>query len=77
MSRAFDNLSIQIRYGMTTKEEAIQILRKLGPQVPKSDIKAFCNFLRKEPNWFGKLVKITETWIFGQKLAMNGALMTF
>ena len=52
MSRAFDNLSVQIRYGLITRNEAIQRLEVLGPQVPKNDIAAFCSFLRKDIRWF-------------------------
>ena len=55
MSRAFDNLSIQIRYGMTSREEAISQITKLGPQVPISDIRAFCSFLDVDESWFWKI----------------------
>lgn len=55
MSRAFDNLSIQIRYGMTSREEAISQITKLGPQVPINDIRAFCSFLDVDESWFWKI----------------------
>ena len=32
MTRSFDNLSIQIRYGMITRSEAIEILKQKGTQ---------------------------------------------
>jgi hypothetical protein len=43
-TRGFDNLSIEIRHGRLTRERAIDIVRTLGDENPKSDIKAFCNF---------------------------------
>lgn len=55
MSRAFDNLSVQIRYGMITREEALATLSRLGPQIPLNDITAFCSFLKTDTDWFWRV----------------------
>ena len=73
MSRAFDNLSIQIRYGLTTRDEAIAILRDLGPQVPSNDIKLFCEFLNQETSWFWEICENIETQTYGRGLTVLGS----
>jgi N-acetyl sugar amidotransferase len=50
--RSFDNLSVQIRYGQTTRDDAIKTLRQLGFQVPTEDIARFCDFAGKPTSWF-------------------------
>ena len=50
--RSFDNLSVQIRYGLTTREDAIRELREKGFQVPNDDITRFCEFADKPESWF-------------------------
>jgi N-acetyl sugar amidotransferase len=52
ITRAFDNLSVQIRYGLISRTEAIDTLRRLGIQEPKDDIAAFCDFIRQPVDWF-------------------------
>ena len=52
MTRTFDNLSIQIRYGIIKRDEAIEILRKKGHQIPNEDIKIFCKFVERQEDWF-------------------------
>jgi N-acetyl sugar amidotransferase len=52
MSRAFDNLSIQIRHGEITRDEAIATLREVGMQTPHHDITKFCKFAGKPESWF-------------------------
>ncbi len=52
ITRAFDNLSVQIRYGMTTREDALKRLATLGLQRPDQDIEAFCEFQKKPIRWF-------------------------
>lgn len=44
-NRTFDNLSLEIRNGRTTREAAIDKLRTLGPQTPVSDIEKVCQFM--------------------------------
>jgi hypothetical protein len=43
-TRTFDNLSLEIRNGRMTREEAIGILRKRGDETPHGDIENFCAF---------------------------------
>ena len=43
-TRLFDNLSVDIRNGRITREEAIQIVREKGEQRPSEDIRKFCDF---------------------------------
>ena len=44
-SRIFDNLSLEIRNGRITRDEAIEILKSNGPEIPSDDIKKYCNFV--------------------------------
>jgi hypothetical protein len=43
-SRAFDNLSLEIRHGRMTREEAINSAMELGDALPMPDIQKFCSF---------------------------------
>lgn len=43
-TRLFDNLSVEIRNGRMTREQAIDIIRSTGDQTPHDDINAFCAF---------------------------------
>ena len=52
MTRTFDNLSIQIRYGIIKRDEAIEILEKKDHQIPNEDIKIFCKFVERQEDWF-------------------------
>ncbi len=45
-NRTFDNLSLEIRNGRTTRDVAIEKLRSLGPQTPSADIEKVCRFMR-------------------------------
>lgn len=44
-SRLFDNLSLEIRNGHLTRDEAIDIIRKRGDETPHEDIDKFCTFI--------------------------------
>ena len=55
ITRSFDNLSVQIRMGMTTREEAIEIVRQKGWEAPNEDIKAFCAFQGLPEEWFWRV----------------------
>lgn len=44
-TRSFDHLSLEIRTGRKTREEAIEILRARGDETPHGDIAAFCEFV--------------------------------
>lgn len=43
-TRSFDNLSLEIRNGRITREEAIATLRELGDETPHDDIERWCAF---------------------------------
>lgn len=51
-TRLFDNLSLEIRNGRLTREQALEILRNSGNQPPIEDISKFCAFARIEPERF-------------------------
>ena len=52
-TRLFDNLSIEIRNGRLTRNEALEIVRKLGDQRPVEDISKLCSFLElREDNFY-------------------------
>ncbi len=44
-TRLFDNLSLEIRNGRMTRDQAIDIVRRTGPQTPHEDIAQLCGFL--------------------------------
>ena len=43
-TRLFDNLSLEIRNGRMTRDEAVAIVRRTGDQTPRDDIASFCRF---------------------------------
>jgi N-acetyl sugar amidotransferase len=45
-TRSFDNLSLEIRNGRLTRDEAIGVLRERGDETPLEDIERFCEFVR-------------------------------
>ncbi len=44
-TRTFDNLSIEIRNGRMTRDNAIALIRKRGDETPRADISKFCKWL--------------------------------
>ena len=44
-TRLFDNLSLEIRHGRMSREQAIAIVRARGDERPDADIDAFCRFV--------------------------------
>ena len=52
ITRSFDNVSVQIRTGRTSRQEAIEIIRNQGWEAPTADIKAFCEFQNLPESWF-------------------------
>jgi N-acetyl sugar amidotransferase len=44
-TRTFDNLSIEIRNGRMSRDQAIAILRERGDETPHADIEKFCAWL--------------------------------
>ncbi len=45
MTRLFDNLSLEIRNGRMSRDDAIRIVKERGDDTPHSDIDKFCNFI--------------------------------
>lgn len=43
-TRLFDNLSLEIRNGRMSRDEAIEVVRAMGDQTPYEDIDRFCIF---------------------------------
>lgn len=56
-TRAFDNLSIEIRNGRMTRERAIDVLHGLGPQRPTDGIQRFAEFTRISPARFDEIAE--------------------
>jgi N-acetyl sugar amidotransferase len=57
ITRAFDNLAIEIREGRTTREKALRMLKELGNQTPVEDIKKLCRFLDISENFFWEILE--------------------
>jgi N-acetyl sugar amidotransferase len=45
ITRSWDTLSMEIRAGRMTREQAIEELRRLGDETPRDAIRAFCDYL--------------------------------
>ena len=43
-TRLFDNLSLEIRNGRVSRDEAVRIVARTGDQTPHADIEKFCAF---------------------------------
>lgn len=43
-TRSWDNLSLEIRYGRITREQALKKLYKIGNEYPLKEIKLFCKY---------------------------------
>lgn len=56
-TRAFDTLSVQIRYGMVSRDDAIEIVSQRGLDIPEKDIQAFCEFEGKPVEWFWEVAE--------------------
>ena len=56
-TRAWDNLSIEIRKGRITRERAIDSIRKIGQDVPHKEINLFCKYLRITNKKFYKIIE--------------------
>ena len=56
-NRVLDNLSVQIRYGLISKEEAISKAQEIGLPVPHEDIKLFCDFVGENEEWWWNTIE--------------------
>ena len=54
-TRAFDNVSLEIRNQRLTRAKAINILRKMGDDRPDEDIKHFCDFVHITEKQFDQI----------------------
>ncbi len=57
MTRAFDTLSLEIRRGRITREQALEILRRQGEQRPRVEIQQMCSFLEMDQDHFWELAE--------------------
>ena len=65
-TRLFDNLSLEIRNGRISRQEAMQILREAGDQTPHEDIGKFCDFVGMTAAHFFKTIEAfrnPEIWV--------------
>lgn len=56
-TRLFDNLSLEIRNGRISREEAIATISNFGLQHPKEDIKKLCHFLQITQEHFYEILE--------------------
>lgn len=66
-TRTFDNLSLEIRNGRLTREQAIETLRRRGDETPHEDIAKLCAWLGITTAHFYELVepfRSPEVWKF-------------
>ena len=57
LMREMDNLSLEIRAGRITRDEALWALKDRGLRVPYAEIAEFCEFVEKEQAWFWDIVR--------------------
>jgi len=56
-TRMFDNLSIEIRNGRITRDEAIEVLIATGEQRPDADIEELCRFMDITLRYFYEIIE--------------------
>jgi len=56
-TRLFDNLSIEIRNGRMTREEAIRVVQERGDEIPFDDIDKFCDFIGITKEHFFEIIE--------------------
>jgi len=52
VTRLFDNLSIDIRAGRISREDAVDVIRERGCETPHEDIRSFCEYIGITPQRF-------------------------
>ena len=57
ITRSFDNLSLEIRNGRISRDEAIQIVRDRGDETPYEDITKFCDFVGISTTHFFEVIE--------------------
>lgn len=56
-TRTYDNLSLEIRNGRMTRDEAIATLRERGDETPHADIERFCAYTGRPREWWDATVE--------------------
>lgn len=56
-TRLYDNLSLEIRNGRLTREQAIALIHRRGDETPHEDIERFCGFVGIEKPEFFKIAE--------------------
>ena len=51
-TRAFDNLSLEVRHGRLKRASAVKKANQDMKKIPKGDIKKFCNYIGISTNFF-------------------------
>ena len=59
ITRSWDNLSLDIRAGVITREEALNVIREIGDETPYEAIEAFCQYVQITESRF---FEIAETF---------------
>jgi len=68
ITRSFDNLSLEIRNGRISRDQAIQMLNEIGDDTPKDDIRKFCDFVGiTEDRFYLTCEKFRNRKIWSQK----------
>lgn len=58
ITRSFDNLSLEIRNGRVTRDEAMLDLKKRGEEKPTEDIQKFCDFIGISEEKFIAMIEV-------------------
>ena len=58
-TRTYDNLSLEIRNGRMTRDEAVETLRQRGDETPWEDLQVLSSFAGVSVEW---LLSIAETF---------------
>jgi hypothetical protein len=67
-TRTWDNLSLEIRNGRLTRDEAIRVLRRCGNETPHEDIEKFCNFAGiGTPRFFSLIEKFRNPSVWSRR----------
>jgi N-acetyl sugar amidotransferase len=79
ITRSWDNVSVEIRHGRMTRDQAIAILRARGDETPWADIERYCSYLGiTETDYFATLdgFRNRELWTRrGSRWVIDGFLV--
>ena len=79
-TRLWDNLSLEIRNNRITRQQAINIIKKVGDELPKKEISDFCKYVQiTEKRFFKVAEKFRNKSIWKKnikgKFALDGFLI--